>query len=344
MPQKMKDQRVSLAAIASAPGLLTAAGVSADGVALSAGLNPRDFDDTLRTVTFREMGRYLGACALATGDDAFSLRVGLASGPGALSNLGFMAMNTPNLSGALDTLARYVYQVGGEVAVSRERGLAMLSYSFQYPHIDGALFIGDAAMGLAIALLQAMCGPSWAPLEVRFSRPVPGAPGDWQRKVHAPVCFGAEQNFIVFSARWLDHSIERADPGLRRLLHDKIAALETQRNVDFPALVGAVIRSSLLAGDASLEHVAGRLTISTATLKRRLRAGGTGFSALLDQTRMEIACQLLGNSKATMVQIAEILGYGYSSAFSRSFQRWAGMSPRQWRQDRASKRMEPPVP
>lgn len=331
MPRKTQDQRVPLTSIAAAPGLLVAEGIAADDVAKRAGLNPRCFDDTLRTISFEEMGRYLGECARATSDDSFSLRVGLAENPSALATLGFLALNTANVSGALATLSKYLYQVGGTITLTRERGFALFVYAFNYPTIQGAGFISDAAMGLAISCLRALCGPSWSPLEVRFARPVPGKPGDWKRKVQAPVYFGAEQNLIVFSARWLNQPVERADPELRRLLLDKIAELEAHCSVDSPIRVGAIIRSSLLAGDASLANVAGRLAISTSTLKRRLRANGTGFSELVDQARMEMACQLLSNSKASMTQIAEILGYGHASTFSRAFSRWANVSPRNWR-------------
>jgi len=331
MPRKTQDQRVPLTAMAAAPGLLVAEGIATEEVAKRAGLKPHCFDYPLRSISFEEMGRYLGECTRATGDDSFSLRVGLAEGPGALAVLGFLALNTANVGGALTTLSKYLHHVGGSITVTQERGLALFAYSFNYPSIQGAGFISDAAMGLAISCLRAFCGPSWSPLEVRFARPVPGKPGDWKRNVQAPVCFGAERNLIVFSARWLSQPVERADPDLRRLLLDKIAELEAQGTADSPTRIGAIIRASLLAGEISLANVAGRLAISTATLKRRLRASGTGYSELLDQARMEMACQLLENSKASMAQIAEILGYGHSSTFSRAFSRWAFVPPRNWR-------------
>lgn len=331
MSKIVQEHRVALTSIASAPHLLGAAGLDAEAIARRAGLKPHSFDDPLRTISFQEMGRYLGECTRATQDEGFSLRVGLTEGPAALTTLGFVAMNTPNVRGALTTLAKYLHQYAGDISVTQENGLALFTYVFHYPQIEGAGYISDAAMGLAIAFLRALCGPSWSPVEVRFSRQVPFKPGDWKRDVQAPVYFGAEQNLIVFSARWLEHSIERADPDLRRLLLDKVAELEVKGGQDFPAHVGAIIRASLLAGDASLDHVAGRLALSSATFKRRLQANGTSYTELIDQTRMEMASQLLKNSRATMTQIAEILGYAHSSTFSRSFSRWANMSPRDWR-------------
>lgn len=334
MSRRAKDQRVPLTSIACAPRLLIEAGVPADEVAQRARLNPRCFDDPLQTISFEEMGSYLEECTRITSDDSFSFRVGLAEGPGALATLGFLVMNIANVRGALATLSKYLHHFGGDITITQEQGLALFTYAFHYPKLKGASFITDAAMGLAIAFLRALCGPSWSPLEVRFTRPAPNKPEEWKRYLQAPVYFGAEQNLIVFSARWLDQAIERADPDLRRLLLDKVVELEAQGSVDFPTRVAAIIRASLLAGDVSLNHVAGRLAISSTTLKRQLRAVGASYSELLDHTRMEMASQLMRNSKASMTQIADILGYGHSSTFTRAFSRWAGKSPRDWRATR----------
>jgi AraC-like DNA-binding protein len=331
MSRKELNLRVPIAAIASAPRLLMQAGLDADAVAERSGLNPHSFQDPFQTISFQEMGRYLGECTLASGDETFSFRVGLAEGPSALATLGFLAMNTANVRGALATLTKYLHQFATDLSVIQEGGLALFVYAFQYPEIRGVRFITDAGMGLAIAILRVLCGPAWSPVEVRFTRPMPSDPRAWKRNIQAPVYFGAEQDLIVFSERWLDQAIERADPDLRRLLLDKVAELEAHGSVDFPARVSATIRASLLMGDASLAQVAGRLAISTATLKRRLQSSATSFSELVDATRMELACQLLRNSKASMAQIAEVLGYGHSSTFSRAFSRWATVSPREWR-------------
>ncbi|MNF17228.1 HTH-type transcriptional regulator VirS [compost metagenome] len=38
----------------------------------------------------------------------------------------------------------------------------------------------------------------------------------------------------------------------------------------------------------------------------------------------------LKESDLTLIQIAGILGYSDQSAFTRAFQRWYGVSPREW--------------
>ena len=296
-----------------------------------AGIEPGHLAAPEGRISFEEMGRYLQACVLATGDEAFALRVGLAGGPGALSTMGFVAMNTASVRGALATLARYLHRVAGMIEINDNGELARFEYSFFFPGLDGARYICDAAIGLSLSILRNLCGPGWRPGEIRLMRSLPRDSKVWRHLTGADVRFGAECNLIVFPAHWLDQPVERADPALRQILLDKLGELEARGRNSDSERIGAIVRSCILANEASLVEVASRLAISPATLKRRLAAAGTSYSATVDKVRFEMACQLLRDSDANVTQIAEVLGYGHTSTFSRAFTRWAGVSPRTWR-------------
>lgn len=143
--------------------------------------------------------------------------------------------------------------------------------------------------------------------------------------------FGAESNVLIFSAGWLNHRLERPNAEFRRLLHERVAELDAEHSEDFSLQVCSVIRASLLTGDASIRQIASHLSLSPRTLRRRLSAQQTSFETLLEKTRFELSCHLLENSTASMTQIADLLGYAHSSALSRAFRRWTGLSPRDWR-------------
>jgi AraC-like DNA-binding protein len=330
------SHRVPISTIASAPRLLAEASKDPAAVAAAAGIEPGRLLAPGERISFSEIGRYLTACVAATGDDAFALRTGLAEGPGALSTLGFLVVNTANVRAAVATLARYLHQVAGSVELSESGELACFEYSFFFPALEGAHYISDAAIGLSLSMLRALCGPAWLPGEISLARPQPRQPRVWRRLARAPVWFGAERNLIVFPARWLDQRVERADPALRQILMDKLVDLEARsRNSDVER-IGAIVRSGILANEASLPVVASQLAISPATLKRRLAVAGTSFSKLVDKVRFDLACQLLRDSNANIAQIAEVLGYGHTSTFSRAFSRWAKTSPREWRRRAAA--------
>lgn len=325
------SHRVPIGTIASAPRLLAEAGMDPAAVAAAAGIEAGRLLAPGERISFSEMGRYLAACVATTGDEAFALRVGLTEGPGALNTLGFLVVNTANVRAALATLSRYLHQVAGTVELEESGDLACFEYSFFFPTVEGANYISDAAIGLSLSMLRALCGPGWLPGEVRLARPQPAEPKIWRGLIRSPVRFGAERNLIVFPAHWLDQRVERADPELRQILMDKLADLEVRGRDSDVERIGAIVRSGILAGTASLPAVASQLAISPATLKRRLAGAGTSYSELLDRVRFDLACQLLRDSGASIAQIAEVLGYGHTSTFSRAFNRWARTSPSAWR-------------
>jgi len=92
-----------------------------------------------------------------------------------------------------------------------------------------------------------------------------------------------------------------------------------------------------LPQNLSLEEVAERLHVSPRTLHRRLEAESTSFRALVDACRRTRASELLQDSKLSIERIGEILGYADPSNFGRSCRRWFGCSPREFRQEQASK-------
>ena len=80
-----------------------------------------------------------------------------------------------------------------------------------------------------------------------------------------------------------------------------------------------------------LEAVAAALQLSDWTLQRKLREHGLSFSQLVEQTRQQLALRYLRQGSLSISELAPLLGYSETSAFSRAFKRWLGVSPRQWR-------------
>lgn len=81
----------------------------------------------------------------------------------------------------------------------------------------------------------------------------------------------------------------------------------------------------------NLEEVAEREHFTPRTLMRKLASEGHSFQGLLDEVRYERARWLLEHTKTTVEHIACQLGYEDPSNFSRTFKRWAGQTPGQFR-------------
>lgn len=80
-----------------------------------------------------------------------------------------------------------------------------------------------------------------------------------------------------------------------------------------------------------MTSVAAALAMSPPTLRRRLEEDGTTFSALVDETRRDLAEQYLRNPKKAVDEVASLLGFGHVPTFHRAFRRWTGVTPSQHR-------------
>jgi AraC-like DNA-binding protein len=88
----------------------------------------------------------------------------------------------------------------------------------------------------------------------------------------------------------------------------------------------------LMGEELNLRNLAELLYISERSLQRRLTESGTSFRQLQEETRFDLARQLLHETQDSVTEIGFELGYSNPANFTRAFQRWAGVSPRRYRQ------------
>jgi AraC-like DNA-binding protein len=81
----------------------------------------------------------------------------------------------------------------------------------------------------------------------------------------------------------------------------------------------------------SLKNFADRFSMSARTLIRKLEAEGCNYQSILDEAKSEMATWYLCNTGLPISVIAERLGFMDDSNFSRSFRRWRGMKPLEYR-------------
>ena len=85
-----------------------------------------------------------------------------------------------------------------------------------------------------------------------------------------------------------------------------------------------------------IEVVAASVGISVRTLQRRLHRSGTSYADVARSIRCDAALEMLKNRQPTIGEIARKLGYADHPHFTRAFQRWMGVSPREFRRRMAS--------
>jgi AraC-like DNA-binding protein len=82
----------------------------------------------------------------------------------------------------------------------------------------------------------------------------------------------------------------------------------------------------------SLAGIAARYGMNPSYFSRLFHArAGVPLVEFINKSRVQRSCQLLKRSEASIVEVALAVGYNNLSHFNRSFRRFMGMSPREYR-------------
>lgn len=97
-------------------------------------------------------------------------------------------------------------------------------------------------------------------------------------------------------------------------------------NIGLPAAVRLQLKKSYQTS-TTLPEIAAQLSLSPATLKRRLKDFNTTFQQLQDEVKLQQAIYLLVINGCSNTLIAKQLKFADSNNFRRSFKRWTGQLP-----------------
>jgi AraC-like DNA-binding protein len=315
------------------PEVLRSLGVNPRQVLSQAGFDAGLFDDPDNVISFTARGRLMAHCVARTGCQHFGLLVGQRGGLHSLGLVGLLVKYSPDVGTALKNLVRYLHLLfrGAAPTLQAEGGEAILGYQIYQRGAQANDQVGDGAAAVIFNILRELCGPDWKPTEAWFAHRKPEDVEPFRRFFGVLLRFDAEQNAIVFSSSWLKRPLPEVHPDVRRLVQKQIDALEAQHGDDFPEQVRAVLRAALATGDATAERVAALFSMHHRTLNRRLNAYGIGYQELVDETRFEMARQMLNDSDLAISEIAMTLHYADARSFIRAFRRWSDATPARWR-------------
>lgn len=145
--------------------------------------------------------------------------------------------------------------------------------------------------------------------------------------------FDQTTNEMIFSARDLAIPMKAFNPETYELLKSHIES--RLRQIDNKVLVSDKVRTILLSSlrysFPDMETVASRLNVSPRTLQRKLSNENTSFKSLLQDTRFDLAQKLLRQNELSISEISYMLGYSDLGNFSRSYKRYTGSSPQEYR-------------
>jgi AraC-like DNA-binding protein len=267
-------------------------------------------------------------------DPYLGLHMGEFAQPGSWSILGYLMMNCKTLSEAFEKSGRYQRIIGNMIDARThfDLGKVRVVY-FTPPHAPQmSRHCFEATFSSSVRLARTLSGLPLDPLEVTFIYPEPESRAEYERIFNCPVHFGQKDNTMTLDMRMGSLPVRMANPALlehfEQYAQDFLAQLE--RHDATTQAVTKIVLARLDDESLTIEKVAREMSVSVRTLQKRLEAEGVVFSDLLRDIRQRLAKKYL-RENYSVEQITYLLGFSEPSVFRKSFKKWLGVTPREYR-------------
>lgn len=320
---------------------LSAEGHQNDELFKGTNLRPELLSDPVFRTDFLTVRRFIENALRATGDIHLGPRLATKFEPNFIGPPAYAAMNAETLGGGLTVLARFIHLTFPMIDFRFERHLGGPNKGLADLTITPKIALGRVSyfvIGSALAVLnRVLLEMLRQPIIAQRVETVIEQPEGWSdiapHVSRVPVVFRARANRIIVPADLLDEALPGSDP----INHARLVLFCEQSSELVEDRTNPTVRVKAFLEtqehlNAPLASVARETGYSERGLRRQLEQAGTSFRALKDEMRRTHAEDLLLNTDCSIQSIAFDLGFDSASNFSRSFKRWTGYSPKNFRE------------
>jgi AraC-like DNA-binding protein len=284
---------------------------------------------------------------MALQDESFGLRRDVRMSPGAFRIMCYCLLSCANLGRAIERMSefhRVFYEGKLGMRLQREGDSARFEMIVAPKPVSET----DAGSAATMSSVESACCLSmwhrffgWLvghplPLEcVELTGSAPESLARYRQLFSSELRFGADIPSFRFPAEYLAYPLVHNEDSLRDFLRTAPYQLLTmpadpgrQSLVD---QVRSLIGHDFSRGFPSFERITDLLHMSAPTLRRRLKREGTTFQELKDACRRDASIAYLNRPELSINDVAILMGFTDPSAFYRSFKKWTGMTPGEFR-------------
>ncbi len=318
--------------------------VDSDAFLHSLGIDPAEVKSPDGYMPVETYLRIQEAAADYTGDSYFGLHMGEYAEPGSWSILGYLMMNCKTLGEAFEKSGRYSHIIGnlieGDVHLRFNKIKVVFDTPPHAPKMSRHCF--EATFASSVRIMRTLTGQELDPLEVTFIYPQPESMAEYERVFRCPVKFEQKYNSLTLDISLVNIPILLPNPELLEYFENYAQRIlaEMDRQDQYTQAVTKIILSRLDDENLSIKQVAREMSVSVRTLQNRLKDEGVVFSDLLQEIRQRLAKKYL-RENYSVEEITYLLGFSEPSVFRKSFKKWAGITPRQYRESSLSTVGEP---
>ena len=312
-------------------------GVDAHALLREAGVDPAALRDPAARIPSTVWDGVGAKAAALIPDPAFALRAARSWHPSNLGALGHAWLASSTLRTGLERLQRYSRILGERAHLQLTDTRDGLRFAYDHRRRDPVLrAIGaDFALSLVMDMCRMNYGATLRPMEVRLSRVRVGDTEPYRHFYGCPIHFETNEDSFLLSRRVADEPLPTANRQLAgtldSILTSQLAALDRD---NIPARCKSSLLEEITSGEVSEEYIARRLHMSRRTLQRKLAESNTTYQKLVDDTRRDLALRYMEDPRNSITDVTFLLGFSGQSAFTRAFNRWTGMSPTAYREQK----------
>ena len=324
---------VAICFVAAALQSVRARELDPDGLLARVGLSPGLLQAPQARVSVNHYGQLwrLGAVTL---DDEFFGQDSRRMKAGSFAMLVHSVVGCRNLGQALDRSLRFYGLILDDISGSLERngGEAAIVLR-QRAGLAARVFGHEVLLMLLHGVACWLVGRRIPVLRAQFGYPEPDHSAEYRLMYSTDLAFGKACTSIVFDAQHLQLPIVQNDKTVKEFLRTapENILVKYKNGGSLSARIRRRLRQQLPGDVPDFEKLAGELSMTTATIRRRLHEEGVSYQSIKDQLRRDLAIGYLSHTDRSVMDIALELGFSERSAFHRAFRKWTGAAPGEFR-------------
>ena len=348
MAQSSADITVPTQFAASLLRMVDEGGHEVDGLYSAAGLgfDPRDREAVgwQPVIPARQYSSLYQSVLRLIQDETFGLLPDSSVSPGAFRMMCYCIISCDSLGAAIERAAdfyRTLFHANASLYANFSEHTARVGYRD-----------GGAGSGRRVGAQDAYGLSVWhrffgwltgRPIELRrvdFVGEAPSRLARYEALFDCPLYFSQPANLMYFDSEILRlplvHTEQSLEDFLRTAPYQLLTMTRERYQSSLATQVRAMVGHDFSGGFPGFETISRALNMSAPTLRRRLRSEGTTFQQLKDECRRDAAIDALERSDLSINAVAGQLGFTDPSAFHRSFKKWTGLTPGEYRRRRPS--------
>jgi len=254
--------------------------------------------------------------------------------PGSFSMMSHAVINCLDLEQAMHRCAQFydLFDLQVTTDVHQDDDGIQLSFQLDDKSVPRS-FVMEASLFLSIRFFSWLVGKNIIPKCISLDYGEEECSSDFKNWLSCPVLYGQSCNQLT---------IEKMDARLP-LVQTPVSLSEFLKHSLNDLLYGQAQEASLELQIRSIVdkeggnnlpdfvYICDRLSMTTQTLRRRLRKENTSYREIKDNIRRDAALSYLSKAQLSIDDIALSMGFSEASSFHRAFKNWTGQTPSAYR-------------